>query len=158
MKKAFLPFLLIITLSACGYSDSEIQSPDFNINASADIEYLTESFSADIKTGTDGALTVTVTSPENLRGIEVVCSADSMTAQCGDVKIPCENGYLPFTQLYKIISYAKMSVPDTVTSENGKSIFEYINGGDKYIFSADSETGRIIRIETPVCIYNLTVD
>lgn len=158
MKKLLIPLLLILMLTSCGSSDVQKKRPDFSVNASVEFKYMDSEYSADVRTSSDGTVTMTVTSPEDISGIVFVCSADEITARCGNVKIPCENGYIPFTQLYKILSFAESSVPAAIEAEDEINVFEYYSNGDRYVISADAETDRIIRIETPVCIYSLTVD
>lgn len=152
MKKIILPFILIFVLSACGTSD-ESRRPDFCINSAVDIEYLQGSFSADVKTDASGSMAITVSSPESLRGITVLCSSDDISVQYGTLKLQCTNGYVPFTQLYKLVSFARNSVPDSVESKDSERVFRYSNDGDEYVFTADAETDRINKIETPECVY-----
>lgn len=153
MKKLFLPFALILLLTSCGSKKIENERPDFNINSVVSIEYMQNVLSAEVSTITDGTMTMGIINPEILKGITVVCGVGDISVHYGDLKLQCTDGYIPLTQLYKTVSFAKKSVPNTVTKENDEIIFEYSDSENKYVFITDNQNNKIKRIETPVCVY-----
>ncbi|MCQ2484425.1 MAG: hypothetical protein MJ168_03715 [Clostridia bacterium] len=155
MKKLLLPIALLLLLSSCNGKVPKNERPDFRINSSVNMQYMQGDFSADVNTASDGTMSMRITAPEILKGITVVCGAEDISVHYGDLKLQCNDGYLPFTQLYKTVSFAKNSVPNAITTHDGEYIFEYSNGENKYVFVTDNQKNSIKRIETPVCVYNL---
>lgn len=150
MKKLLLPLILILMLSSCAPRTVDVV-PDFNLNTAMSVHYLDGDYVFNTKTAENGRVTMEITEPEILRGITLDCSADGIFARCGDVSVGADNGYLPFSNLYKVLCFAKGSVPNAVTPHNNDYRIEYGND-EKYYIVAD-ENGVIKEINTPLANY-----
>ena len=149
MKKLILPLLFILILPSCSLTEKAEILPDFSVNGYFTVKYMQSEYGAEIKTDENGNLTADIQSPENLKGISVVCTQNGVLAKCGELEISSTDGYYPFSELYKALSSAKNSEPVSVTEKENGFAFSYPDG---CAFTTD-ESGTIKYIFTPLCEY-----
>lgn len=153
MKKLLLSIAFLLFLTSCTGTAKTV-TPNFSLNSEVSATYMNTEYVFSAVSDENGRLTMKIKKPENLSGLVITGSAEGITASCGDVKTDCKNGYIPFTQLYKILSFAKSSQPVSVTETGESYTAEYVQENRKYIFLTDSQ-GNIKQISTPTGKYEL---
>lgn len=143
-------------LSSCSQTGVKRISPDCDLDCNMSFNYIQSDFSAHIKTDENGNLTADIQSPENLKGISVVCRSDGVTAECGDVKTDCADGYYPFKELYNTIKCIRESEPASAEEINGEYSFVYKDNSSQYTAVTD-ESGKIKYVSTPMCKFKVAV-
>ena len=153
MKKFFLPFIFLITLSACGRMQTDETKPNLCINSAFSVNYMQGVYSAVIKADANGSMTAEITNPENLKDVSFRCTPEGMTVKCGELELDCADGYYPFSDLYKALNFARLNVPASSGEKGNETELVYENGKEKYFILVDTETGTVNRIQTPLGEY-----
>lgn len=153
MKKLLLSIAFLLFLTSCTGTAKNV-TPNFSLNSEVSATYMNTEYVFSAVSDENGRLTMKIKKPENLSGLVITGGTEGVTANCGDVKTDCQNGYIPFTQLYKILSFAKNSQPVSVTETGENYTAEYVQENRKYIFLTDSQ-GNIKQISTPTGKYEL---
>lgn len=153
MKKLLLSIAFLLFLTSCTGTAKTV-TPNFSLNSEVSATYMNTEYVFSAVSDENGRLTMKIKKPENLSGLVITGGTEGLTANCGDVKTDCKNGYIPFTRLYKILSFAKSSQPVSVTETGESYTAEYVQENRKYIFLTDSQ-GNIKQISTPTGKYEL---
>lgn len=153
MKKLLVPILFLFFLTSCTGTVQTV-TPNFSLNSEVSATYMNTEYVFSAVSDENGRLTMKIKKPENLSGLVITGTAEGITASCGDVKADCKDGYIPFAQLYKTLSFAKSSQPVSVIKTGESYTAEYMQGSGKYIFITDSQ-GNIRQISTPTGKYEL---
>lgn len=146
--------LVLCLLTSCqGINQVEIK-PNFIVNSVVSVEYLQTEYLFAAETASDGSLIMKIKKPENLNGITLKCNAEKFTAECGSLAVECDNGYIPLTQFYKVLSFLKTAEPISIVEGKSTVTLEYIFENDKYSVECSTD-GKILKINTPTGEYEL---
>lgn len=158
MKRFLIPFLLVLTISAC---NAPVNQPDFPIilGGKVTVNYQNTEITANIESLDDGRMIVSVIAPEELVGIQMTLS-DEVEMKYSSLSLTYSAEVLkncPLARLNEIVEQLNTQNPRFVL--NGKNLeadFTFEDSLCKAFFNADNV--KVAKIQTENCIFTFYSD
>ncbi len=127
-------------MCSCGNS-VKIPTVITNINTDAVVEYGSQKYKCNITRLTDGVISVTINSPQNLSGLTFRCVDGKYSVSYDELLCKTDSVFLPETSFPTVIIQILSSV-----SNRDNLLYQSVND-DKFIFSGNTPLGSF-NIET----------
>ncbi|MBR6743534.1 MAG: hypothetical protein IKL94_03480 [Clostridia bacterium] len=162
MKRFFVVFILIFTLTSCS-AKSSVEPQLKNISFVAEISYYNEVYSCDCVMSKEGELTAVIKLPETLEGFTLKVNSESVTAEYLGISYTPTDGNMPFSSVLEEF-YKKLCLSESVgKAKKTDGVYKITagEGADKASLYL-TEAGLPIKLEMPderffAEFYNVTI-
>ncbi len=155
MKRIFACVFLVLILCSCQNEKRTLPQYPLSTGAEVAVSYQNTDFKANIKQ-TENSLTLTLTEPQELGGLEIVSSAEGTEIHNSDLTLSYGVGQLestcPLAELYAVLNALNTQKPELAESgEDLTADFDY--GGYKCRVKVNPQSGKIREIKTEKCVF-----
>lgn len=144
-------------LTSCSGGKTDLSLPS-QLNCKVSASYLDEDFEGDITSLPSGEFTAVMTAPAGINGLKISINPDGckVTQNGIELEYPTEKlgNLCPFVRLYDAFNASRHIAP-TVSNGENSCVLTYDDGGDKYKFTLDKESGNILKIEVNKIVFEV---
>ncbi len=146
MKKILCSLFLVLTLCSCATKTESITPVTKGLKFTAQISYYNESYECDVTVKQNGDTEIAFLIPEDLSGLKITYSGNSVTANYNGIEYKFTDDSLPQYSVSDIIYKIFAAKYDTVTQQDDYYYVEYAKDdlNCKIVIGA---TGLPIKIE-----------